>query len=215
MPPAGLDAVKHAALWFEEGPDGLAPLIDAIGDAKVVLIGEASHGTAEFYRVRADLTSALIERKGFNIVAAEADWPDAYRVNRWVRHMSDDSGAIAALDDFHRFPRWMWRNDVVVDFVTWLRWFNSSRAADRRCGWYGLDLYSLHRSMGAVLEYLGKVDPNAARRARERYACFGQLARITEQFDALIHIDVTSALTPLEPWSGREADLPETYPTGV
>jgi erythromycin esterase-like protein len=173
---AALDAVKHAALWFEHGRDGLTPLMEAIGDATVVLVGEASHGTSEFYRIRADLTAALIEQKGFNIVAAEADWPDAHRVNRWVRHMSDDLDAAAALSDFTRFPRWMWRNDVVVDFITWLHSYNAPRPIEQRCGWYGLDLYSLHRSMEAVLNYLRRVDPEAARRARERYACFGQMA---------------------------------------
>src|SRR3954466_4991600 len=108
---AAVDVVRNAAHWFEGGREGLAPVIDAIGDAHVVLIGEASHGTDEFYRIRADLTSALIQQKGFNIVAAEADWPAAYRANRWVRHGSDDADAIDALGDFTRFPRWMWRND--------------------------------------------------------------------------------------------------------
>jgi erythromycin esterase-like protein len=186
-----LAAVKHAALWFEQGRDGLAPLLDAIGDAKVVLVGEASHGTSEFYRVRADLTAALIEQKGFNIVAAEADWPDAYRVNRWVRHMSDDPNADVALSDFRRFPRWMWRNDVVVDFITWLRTYNAPLAVKQRCGWYGLDLYSLHRSMEAVVTYLRKVDPEAARRAGERYACFGDLATEGQSYGYATRIGLT------------------------
>jgi erythromycin esterase-like protein len=172
MADATLEAVRDAALWFEAGTDGLGPLLDAIGDASLVLIGEASHGTHEFYRIRADLTAALIERKGFNIVAAEADWPDAYRANRWVRLMSDDADATAALSSFTRFPRWMWRNDVVVDFLHWLRANNTSRAAAHRVGFYGLDLYSLHSSMEAVLGYLDRVDPAAARRARDRYGCF-------------------------------------------
>jgi erythromycin esterase-like protein len=119
MADATLEAVRDAALWFEAGTDGLGPLLEAIGDASLVLIGEASHGTHEFYRIRADLTAALIERKGFNLVAAEADWPDAYRASRWVRLMSDDADADAALGSFTRFPRWMWRNDVVVDFLQW------------------------------------------------------------------------------------------------
>ena len=167
--------VADHALWFERGPDGLAPLLDVIGDASLVLIGEATHGTAEFYRIRAELTQALLERKGFSFVAAEADWPDAYRANRWVRHMSDDADAESALDDFTRFPRWMWRNEVVVDFLTWLRAFNAARAPQQRAGWYGLDLYSLHRSMEAVLAYLKDIDPEGATRARERYGCFGHL----------------------------------------
>jgi erythromycin esterase-like protein len=167
-----LDVIRQAARWFEPGIDGVAPIIEAIGDAEVVLIGEASHGTDEFYRIRADITAALIQQKGFNIVAAEADWPDAYRLNRWVRHMSDDPDATTALSDFTRFPRWMWRNDVVADFATWLHRFNGDRPLAKRVGFYGLDLYSLHSSMEAVLEYLAKVDPDGARRARQRYACF-------------------------------------------
>src|SRR5687768_6452824 len=172
MADLAVQAVRDAALWFEPGTDGLGPLLDAIGDASLVLIGEASHGTHEFYRIRADLTSALIDRKGFNIVGAEADWPDAYRANRWVRLGSDDPDATAALDSFTRFPRWMWRNDVVVDFLQWLRSFNTNRPASDRVGFYGLDLYSLHSSMDAVLQYLDRVDPAAARRARDRYGCF-------------------------------------------
>ena len=102
-----LEAVRDSALWFEPGRDGVHPILQTIGPARIVLIGEASHGTHEFYRVRADLTEALIERNGFNIVAVEADWPDAYRANRWVRHRSEDTDASAALGDFVRFPRWM------------------------------------------------------------------------------------------------------------
>jgi erythromycin esterase-like protein len=167
-----LESVRRQALWFEPTADGLRPLIDAIGGARLVLIGEASHGTHEFYHARAALTKALVEEQGFSIVAVEADWPDAYRVNRWVRGASDESGAQAALDDFTRFPRWMWRNTDVVEFVDWLHDYNAARPAERRIGFYGLDLYSLHRSMDAVLEYLRKVDPDAAARAQYRYACF-------------------------------------------
>jgi len=169
-----LDAVRHGAMWFTPSEDGLAPLLDLIGDARLVLIGEASHGTEEFYRIRANLTSALIRTKQFNVVAVEADWPDAYRVNRWVRHDNHERDAAAALDDFVRFPRWMWRNTVVVDFLEWLWRFNAKRMATDRVGFYGLDLYSLHASMHAVLTYLTNVDPEAAARARRRYACFEQ-----------------------------------------
>jgi erythromycin esterase-like protein len=138
----------------------------------LVLIGEATHGTHEFYRIRADLTRALIQHRGFTCVAAEADWPDAYRANRWVRLLGDDQTAEEALADFTRFPRWMWRNREVVRFLRWLRAENASRPADGRVGFYGLDLYSLHRSMARVTEYLDKVDPTAASRARRGYACF-------------------------------------------
>jgi erythromycin esterase-like protein len=148
-------------------------LLAAIGpDVSLVLIGEATHGTHEFYRIRADLTRALIEHRGFTCVAAEADWPDAYRANRWVRLLGDDRTAEDALGDFTRFPRWMWRNREVVRFLRWLRGENASRTADARVGFYGLDLYSLHRSMARVIEYLDRVDPTAAARARRGYACF-------------------------------------------
>jgi erythromycin esterase-like protein len=149
-------------------------LLDAIDPgASLVLIGEATHGTREFYRIRADLTRALIQHRGFTCVAAEADWPDAYRANRWVRLLGDDQTAEEALADFTRFPRWMWRNREVVRFLRWLRGENASRsAADARVGFYGLDLYSLHRSMARVIDYLDKVDPTAAAQARRGYACF-------------------------------------------
>jgi erythromycin esterase-like protein len=172
MADRALEALRHEALWFEPTGDGLHPLVDALGAARLVLIGEATHGTHEFYRTRAEITKQLIAQYGFNIVAVEADWPDAYRVNRWVRGASEESSPEAALDDFTRFPRWMWRNVDVVDFVRWLREHNAAKPVDRRTGFYGLDLYSLHRSIEKVLDYLNKIDPDAARRARYRYGCF-------------------------------------------
>ncbi len=144
-------------------------LIDSIGDARVVLIGEATHGTHEFYRHRALITKRLIEEHGFNAVAVEADWPDAYRVNRWVQGAAEDADAEQALAGFERFPTWMWRNADVLDFVGWLRAHNER--SDRPTGFYGLDLYSLYRSIEAVVDYVERVDPAAAERARERYAC--------------------------------------------
>jgi erythromycin esterase-like protein len=147
-------------------------LFERIGDARFVLLGEATHGTHEFYRIRAELTKRLIRDKGFTAIAAEADWPDAYRINRYLRGLDGDADANAALSDFQRFPQWMWRNTDVVDMVGWLRRHND-RTADRRAkvGFYGLDLYSLHASVGAVLRHLDEVDPDGAKRARERYAC--------------------------------------------
>jgi erythromycin esterase-like protein len=167
-----LDIIRREARSFAPTPAGLRPLIETVGDARLVLIGEATHGTHEFYRTRAELTKALIAERGFNLVAVEADWPDAYRVNRWVRAAAAESGHEAALDDFTRFPRWMWRNTDVVSFVTWLREHNGARPVAQRVGFYGLDLYSLHRSIEAVLAYLRKIDPDAAERARARYSCF-------------------------------------------
>jgi len=177
-----LDAVRAAAQWFPppsaasaERSTLLATLLDLIGDARLVMIGEATHGTDEFYSIRAALTKALIRSKQFNLIAVEADWPDAYRLNRWVRQMSGEADAAAALGDFVRFPRWMWRNTVVADFADWLRRYNAKRMASDRIGFYGLDLYSLHTSINAVLEYLRKVDPDAAARAQHRYSCFEHL----------------------------------------
>ena len=150
-----------------------ARILDAIQpDASIVLIGEATHGTHEFYRIRADVTRLLIVRRGFNIVAVEADWPDAYRANRWARLIGDDETAEVALADFTRFPRWMWRNREVVRFLRWLRGHNAERSLSGRVGFYGLDLYSLHRSIASVIEYLERVDPHAAGLARQRYGCF-------------------------------------------
>ncbi|MEI6254738.1 MAG: erythromycin esterase family protein, partial [Mycobacteriaceae bacterium] len=185
--PTPAELVARAAI---DAPGGVPPadvLDDLIGDARVVLIGESSHGTHEFYDARAEITKWLIEKKGFNAVAAEADWPDAYRVNRYVRGLGprsggEDSSPEEALRGFQRFPAWMWRNTVVLDFVGWLRWHNGliSHGGYGRCatdgrrqtGFYGLDLYSLHRSMQEVVGYLDTVDPAAAARARARYACF-------------------------------------------
>jgi erythromycin esterase-like protein/predicted phosphoribosyltransferase len=160
-----------------DAPSGLPPrgaLEEIVGDARIVLIGESSHGTHEFYQARAEITKWLIEEKGFCAVAAEADWPDAYRVNRYVRGHGDDASADQALSGFERFPAWMWRNTVVRDFVDWLHAHNGECRVkgEREAGFYGLDLYSLHRSMQEVIDYLENVDPAAAARARERYACF-------------------------------------------
>jgi erythromycin esterase-like protein len=168
-----LDAVRKAAHPLTGADRDYDPLMELIGESRFVLLGEASHGTHEFYCERARITQRLIEEKGFTAVAVEADWPDAYRVNRYVRGAGDDVDAAEALSDFRRFPRWMWRNTVVVDFVEWLRTHNETISpAARKAGFYGLDLYSLHASMKAVIQYLERVDPEAARRARARYACF-------------------------------------------
>ena len=168
-----VEAVRAAAHPLRGVASDFDPLLTRIGDARFVLIGEASHGTHECYRIRAELTKRLIREKGFNAVAVEADWPDAYRVNRFVRGRGSDADATDALDGFRRFPQWMWRNADVLDFVGWLRAHNDTAMGPQRpVGFYGLDLYSLHASIEAVLEYLRVVDPDAARRAQARYACF-------------------------------------------
>ncbi|MFP5362294.1 MAG: erythromycin esterase family protein [Thermoleophilia bacterium] len=141
-------------------------LLELVGDVRFVLLGEATHGTHEFYALRSELTRRLIAERGFRGVAVEADWPAAARANRHVQRSGDDRSATEALGDFVRFPQWMWRNHVTVQLVEWLR------EHDGEAGLYGLDLYSLRASMSAVVEYLDTVDPEAAARARGRYGCF-------------------------------------------
>ncbi|MDX1661788.1 MAG: protein-L-isoaspartate(D-aspartate) O-methyltransferase [Gemmatimonadota bacterium] len=154
-----IDSIEAADL------DGL---LDRIGDARVVLLGEATHGTSEFYRMRARITRELIERAGFGIVAAEADWPDASRIDHYVRHVDAPPSEWTA---FSRFPTWMWRNEEFRDLVHWMHERNAGLEEDAKAGFYGLDLYSLHTSIHRVLSYLDEVDPEAAETARERYAC--------------------------------------------
>ena len=172
------DVIHEAAHRLVGEMTDYDPLMKLIGDAPMVLIGEASHGTHEFYRERAQITKRLIKEKGFTAVAVEADWPDAYRVNRYVRGMGNDTDAVEALSGFKRFPSWMWRNADVLDFVGWLRSYNDDLLpAATKVGFYGLDLYSLHTSMEAVLDYLDRIDPEAAQRARARYACFDHFGK--------------------------------------
>ena len=176
--PTEVAVIRADAVPVEEGTPADQVLFDLVGDAQLVLIGEASHGTSEFYAARAQITRRLIEDRGFGAVAAEADWPDAYRVNRYVRGGGDDATAEEALRGFERFPTWMWRNAAVLDFVGWLREHNGRPGRDERAkaGFYGLDLYSLYRSVHEVISYLDRVDPAAADRARKRYACFDQFS---------------------------------------
>lgn len=146
----------------------LAPLLNRIGDARIVLLGEATHGTSEFYRMRARISQELIKRKGFTFVAIEGDWPDAARIDHYVRHFEYPQSEWTA---FARFPRWMWRNNEVRSFVDWLRSDNEGKSAQKRTAFYGLDLYSLYTSIGEVLRYLDRIDPETAGLARHRYGC--------------------------------------------
>lgn len=175
----GLRKVAHPLVGDREDFD---PLITLVGDSRFVLIGEASHGTHEFYRIRAEITKRLIREQGFSAIAVEADWPDAYRVNRYVQGRGSDSDATQALGGFKRFPQWMWRNADVLEFIGWLRDYNDAMGPPRKVGFYGLDLYSLHASMDAVLSYLRKVDPEAALRAQRRYACFDQFGENPQSY---------------------------------
>jgi erythromycin esterase-like protein len=180
---AAARVVEQSAQPLTGAPADFDGLLNMVGQARYVLIGEASHGTHEFYRIRAEITKRLIREHGFSAVAVEADWPDAYRVNRFVRGRSSDSDATEALGDFARFPQWMWRNADVLDFVGWLRAHNDGEGGEQHhVGFYGLDLYSMHASMAAVLEYLDAVDPDAAGKARERYSCFDHFGEDPQEY---------------------------------
>src|SRR6266513_2788537 len=186
------ESIREAARPLTGAPRDYDSLMELAGDARYVLLGEASHGTHEFYRERAQITKRLIQEKGFTAVAVEADWPDAYRVNRYVRGVSDGTESIEALANFQRFPTWMWRNADVLDFVGWLRAYNDTRASGATpVGFYGLDLYSLNASIVAVLGYLDKVDPEAARRARYRYACFDHFGEDTQAYGYAATVGMT------------------------
>lgn len=175
MPPRPVGEVPEAIQSIAQplhGERDIEPIVDLIAHKRIVMLGEASHGTHEFYSTRARITRRLIEEHGFAAVCVEGDWPDALRADRYVRGQGDDDTADEALAGFERFPRWMWRNHEVAEFLDWLEHFNAHLADRQRVGFYGMDLYSLHASMQAVVHYLEDIDPAAAKRARERYACF-------------------------------------------
>jgi erythromycin esterase-like protein len=208
-------AVRKCARVFSDSEADYGSLLMLVGDARFTLLGEASHGTHEFYRERAEITKRLILEKGCTVVAVEADWPDAYRVNRYVRGISDDSDANAALSGFKRFPAWMWRNTVVLEFVQWLRAHNDRLPPARKVGFYGIDLYSLFTSIEGVLAYLDKVDPEAAKRARYRYSCFDHYGENTQSYgyaaafslDQSCEDEVVAQLVELTSRSGAAAGL--------
>lgn len=188
------EVIAQAAQALTGAAEQYDALVDMIGDARLVLLGEASHGTHEFYRERAQITKRLIQEKNFHAVAVEADFPDAYRVNRYVRGESEDATAVDALADFQRFPQWMWRNADVVDFVGWLRAHNDLiPRPEWRVGFYGLDLYSLYGSIQAVLGYLDKTDVQAAQRARSRYACLEHFGADPQVYGYLANRDLETS----------------------
>ena len=189
-----IKALRETAYPMAGSARDYDPLIGRIGEARFALLGEASHGTHEFYYERAEITKCLIAEKNFTAVAVEADWPDAYRLNRYVRGASDDVDAAEALADFRRFPTWMWRNTVMVEFIEWLRAHNDALPpGTEKVGFYGLDLYSLHASMKAVLRYLEKVDPEAAKRARERYSCFDHVGEDTQGYGLMTRLNLSKS----------------------
>jgi erythromycin esterase-like protein len=187
------DAVRRHAVPLADSVADDEGLLTLFADCRFALLGEASHGSDEFYRERALLTQRLIVEHGVDAVAVEADWPDAYRVNRYVRGLGSDTSGEAALAGFERLPTWMWRNVVVLDFVEWLCTYNAALVPERRVGFYGLDLYSLFTSIAAVLAHLDRTDPAAARRARDRYACFERFAEDSQAYGYATRFDLAAS----------------------
>jgi erythromycin esterase-like protein len=206
-------SLERAASPLESARD-LDPLIERIGDARFVLLGEASHGTSEFYTWRTELSKRLMAERGFTFIAVEGDWPDCYRVNRYVRGMPD-SGASSTdvLHAFERWPTWMWANREVIALVDWLRDYNRRRSPDQRAGFYGLDVYSLWDSMRAVIEYLERIDPQLARNARSAYNCFEPYAEDVQEYARATALVPTSceaeAVSVLRSLRGRAPEFRE------
>jgi erythromycin esterase-like protein len=187
-PPEAISEIAHVV----HGEQELEQLLDVVGASRLVLIGGASHGSHELYDLRAALTRKLISQRRFAGVAVEGDWLDALRVDRYVRRQGDDETAYDALAAFERFPTWMWRNTEVAAFLEWLRRWNAHRDAEHRAGFYGLDLYSLHASIRAVLSLLDETDPAIAKAARERYSCFDHVSGAAERHEGQAPFGVAS-----------------------
>ena len=183
-------ALSAAAQPLRGKDDDYNALMEQVGDSRLVMLGEATHGTQEFYRERMRITQRLIREKGFSAVVIEGDWPDSYRVNQYVRGLGRDTSAEQALSGFTRFPRWMWSNTVVRDLTQWMRSHNSALPpGSPRVGFYGMDLYSLPRSADAVIEDLQALDASAASRARTRYQGFARYRTTPELYGLAVQND--------------------------
>ncbi len=200
-------------------PGDLDPLLEWIGDARYVLLGEASHGTHEYYTWRSAISRRLIEEKGFSFIAVEGDWPDCYRVNRYIKGYPDSGdSAREVLHAFERWPTWMWANEEIVELAQWLRRYNNDSPQEKKVGFYGLDVYSLWDSLYQILGYVGKHFPSALPAARSAFQCFEsygedvqEYARATSWFDASCEEEVIALLAKLRstaqdyPQDGQEA----------
>lgn len=167
-----IETIKDQAYPLQGIKSDFDQLLDRARDADIVLLGESTHGTSEFYELRAEISKRLIEEANFSAIALEGDWPDIYRVNRYIQNDGSDSSVLTALDDLQKFPSWIWRNKEFAGFLDWLHHHNLSKTMGIKVGVYGLDLYSLYGSMAAVLNYLHRVDPAAAEAARAHYSEF-------------------------------------------
>lgn len=188
-----VDELNDAVVPLEAQGEDYNAVLEQIGRARFVMIGEASHGTHEFYQARIKISQRLIKEHGFMAIAIEGDWPDAYRVHRYLQGEGNVSDSERSLDDFERFPTWMWRNTTLPPFLNWLRLYNDSLPAVQKIGFYGLDLYSLNSSMHAVIDFLNKIDPEAAQRAMQRYACFDHVNQDPQMYSYLISVGIKKA----------------------
>ncbi|MCL9684961.1 erythromycin esterase family protein [Legionella maioricensis] len=186
-----IEVITESALPLQEQNETYDALLDKIGNARFVMIGEASHGTHEFYQARIKITQRLIKERGFMAVAIEGDWPDAYHVHRYLQGKGGSNDAERALEQFKRFPTWMWRNTTMPPFLCWLRTYNDQvTPPSQKIGFYGLDLYSLNASIEAVIHFLMKIDPEAARRAQQRYSCFDHVNIEPQMYGYLINAGI-------------------------
>ncbi|HEU4451951.1 MAG TPA: erythromycin esterase family protein [Longimicrobium sp.] len=186
-----VEAVRERALPLADDGD-LDPLLERIGDARVVLLGEASHGTSDFYTWRDRISRRLVEEKGFRFIAVEGDWPDCYLVNRYAKGWDGGGSAREVLHAYDRWPTWMWANEEVVELAEWMRGHNASLPDERKVGFYGLDVYSLWDSMDAVTRYLERMDPELAARARRAYGCFDPYEEDVQEYAMATAIVPTS-----------------------
>jgi erythromycin esterase-like protein len=188
------ESIKRHAISFEKTED-LSPLIDAIGDAKIVLLGEASHGTSEFYTVRAELSKRLIEEKGFTLIAVEGDWPSTQHINRYIKGYGETEQHISdVLKPFNRWPAWMWANEEIAEFVSWLRVHNKLKEEPKKVGFYGIDVYSLWESLDEMISFLSKTQPDSMELelARKALSCFETFNRHPENY-AMSSVNLSQA----------------------
>ena len=176
-----LESIKKFAKPFETIHD-LEPLIHAIGDAKYVLLGEASHGTSEFYTIRAELTKRLIKEKGFSVIAVEGDWPSCQSINRYIKNIGSPNSVNEVLENFNRWPTWMWANEEISELVEWLKNFNQKTKRKNKVGFYGLDVYSLWESMDEIIKYLERTGNSGLKQARNAFSCFEPYNRNNESY---------------------------------
>jgi len=188
------DAIQKYALPYKTTGD-LTPILDAIGDAKIVLLGEASHGTSEFYTVRAELSKRMIEEKGFTLIAVEGDWPSTQHINRFIKGYTEEQTNVKdVLKAFKRWPTWMWANEEIAEFVTWLKKHNEKKETNDKVGFYGIDVYSLWESLDEVITYLSKTDPNGTELAfaQKALSCFEPFNRHPETY-AFSSVNISEA----------------------